>query len=679
MPNIPQKSRVALASTGSRLEDFKLKHWTQAIRDLYVELETLRNGVVPKWHASPFTEFGPGDTYRYGHLKLLDSLLLRFHQNADESWWTRSNVAFKANYRWNAVEYHAGLFVAVGSHGRIMTSVDGKTWDDAHWVTVPASATYEFYDVKWCGNMFVAVGSYNSLTYSYDGAYWHVPMHIGTCFSGNTLILPDDNPTSSGNFRSGDAWKGVTYDEENGIIMLCGTQNRTLACRYSATDSVAALIPGQTVYHIPKASTGSMTAAQAISALTNRELRSIASMPVEKNVYDESVGRNVPKRLVTFAACGNFNQVVQCYVDPELPIISWMNNGKGTAGASDTVIIPPGADPENTQNAGQAISIIVADVLTVEDNVHVLNPKPAINKDTGWNSATVQKDSSGRKMIVLLGTDAHSVASLTGEDYSWNVPLYYSPDIKTEFTCQATAGNLAVAAGKWISSDDPNVTMFNSAAAAKAEALSFGDTGDEPVVQHISVVAEDSATKNVVEAISWAGAAYGKHVFVLAGDNNALYWHECIEEDYSGAALSVDFYKQYIQTLEDRIKELEGLILRDDMSYIYLHNSTRTFNWNSRNAYMFKTLGDVTLNFNPAPQSIYKEIAIYLEAEGKTKLSLAGAGEWENDLAEPEWGNLGSHLALRAIFIGSRVIVQIIDNDQLADNLALLDENQPQP
>ena len=60
---------------------------------------------------------------------------------------------------------------------------------------------------------------------------------------------------------------------------------------------------------------------------------------------------------------------------------------------------------------------------------------------------------------------------------------------------------------------------------------------------------------------------------------------------------------------------------------------------------------------------------IYLEAYDETHLSLGGVAEWENDLIEPEWGKMGSHLAMKAIFIGSRVIIQIIDNDQLADNL----------
>ena len=156
-------NKVALARTGD-----KLKHWTQAIRDLYAELLDLKSGVVPEWHASPTKQYGEGSTFRYGHLRLLDKLLYQFKQNEDGTWWTPAeNVVEIEGYRWNAVTWHGGLFVAVGTHGRIMTSVDGKTWDNVHWVQTPSTtADFEFFDVKWCGDMFIAVGSYNSFTYS---------------------------------------------------------------------------------------------------------------------------------------------------------------------------------------------------------------------------------------------------------------------------------------------------------------------------------------------------------------------------------------------------------------------------------------------------------------------------------------------------------------------------------
>ena len=164
-------------------------------------------------------------------------------------------------------------------------------------------------------------------------------------------------------------------------------------------------------------------------------------------------------------------------------------------------------------------------------------------------------------------------------------------------------------------------------------------------------------------------AAFGNGVFVLAGDENRLYWQRIAEQDYSGTALSVDFYKKYLAELKERISEIENYVVRNDMKYVKLNNTTRVFSWNDTNAQMFQTSGNVVLYFNEPPLTIYKEMMIYLEAANNTTLSLGGKGEWENDFAEPEWGRPYSHLTLKAIFVGSRVIVQIIDNDQLADNL----------
>ena len=593
---------VALASTGD-----KLKHWTQAIRDLYAELLELKEGVVPEWHASPTQQYGVGDTFRYGHLKLLDKLLIEYHQNDDGTWWTKSNINVRNGYRWNAVTFHQGLFVAVGSHGRIVTSLDGKTWDDVHWATTTAETPqYEFFDVKWCGNIFVAVGSYDTFVYSYDGTYWHMPLYVGSRFDGSNVLIPagEDLTVMPRGVRSFDAWKGIAYDPRTGMIMLCGTQSRTLDCKYTTTSSMATVVFGETVFHNDSEDKHS------------HEFRSIAARTLD--------GRT------SFVACGNFNEVLQCHVNWSTQNIEWPKD------MDDNDIYAP---------------------MVIEDAVHTI-AQQTINADTGWNCVSVRNMPDGQEGFVILGTSGQAVVSYTGVADSWNVPVYEDTEITTNFRCQATGANLTVAAGEWNSTTSPNITMYNDSVYTEPEDVVYG--ASVSTVQHFNASVDNA---------SWFGAAFGNNVFVLAGDYNRLYWHECAEQDYTGSALSVAFYKQYISELEQRIIELESSLVRDDMSYSYLSNETRIFSWSDKNAMMFKTSGDVVLSFNPAPQSIYKEIMIYLEAYDDTNLSLGGVAEWENDLAEPEWGKMGSHMALKAIFIGSRVIMQIIDNDQLADNL----------
>lgn len=602
MSNTALTNKVALASTGD-----KLKHWTQAIRDLYAEFLELKGGVVPKWHASPTKQYGEGSTFRFGHLKLLDKMLYEFRKNDDGTYWTRSNIGIRNGYKWNAVTFHSGLFVAVGSHGRIVTSVDGKEWDDVHWSTTSAAnSNYEFFDVAWCGNIFVAVGSYNSFVYSYDGTYWHAPMFVGSSYNEANVLVPhsEDLSVCPSGFKSTDAWKGVAYDDRSGVIMLCGTQCRTMACRYTTTSTVATVVFEEPVFHIEDPATAK-----------THELRSVAVKKLDN--------------AASFVACGNWNEVVQITVE-------W----------------------GSMQIHGQIVDGVERIApMTIEDNVHTI-ARSTINADTGWNSAVVRFGPDGIERFVLLGTSGQSVMSLTGIADSWNVPLYEDTTIQTNFTCQATGGNLTVAAGEWTSNMSPNITMYNDSVYTESEDQNYGSSVS--TIQHFT---------DYVDNASWYGAAYGKMVFVLAGDNNRLYWSEIAEQDYSGAALSVEFYKRYIAELEERVNELENSMTRNDMSFILLRDTTRIFNWSDKNAQMYKTSGDVVLSFNPAPQSIYKEMMIYLEAYDETHLSLGGVAEWENDLIEPEWGKMGSHLAMKAIFIGSRVIIQIIDNDQLADNL----------
>jgi len=612
MANTASANKVALASTND-----KLKHWTQAIRDLYAEFLDLKEGVVPQWHASPTTQYGPGDSFRYGHLRLLDSLLLEFAQNEDGTWWTKSNLDVNDEYRWNAVTWYSGLFVAVGSHGRIVTSRDGKFWDNVHWMIADEELSssnidnIDLYDVKWCGNMFVAVGSRNSFVYSYDGSYWHKPMYVGKCYNGTVLVSSDNEDLTKcpKKFTANDAWKGVAYDSKTGIIMLCGTQCRTLTCHYmSGTSTVSAIVFGETVFH------------RDSSDRDHWILNSIES-------------KQDPDSLsTTFCACGNWNSVVWCRADWRSLRIVWPDDGSGNA-----VYAP----------------------LQIEDSEHSISGG-TITEYTGWNNISVQDDPEGNKVFVIIGSSGMAMISLTGIGYAWNASSYpsESSSINTEFQCQAKGMNLAVIAGDWLSTASPNITMYNDSTYVDPEDVEFG--APIKTVQYFSTI---------VDSASWYGAAYGEKVFVLVGGSNRIYYHECSEQDYSGAALSVKFYKNLVAVLEERIKELEDQFLIDNMTFISLINETKTFNWNDPHVQMFRTEGNVTLNFNTAPLSIYRETLIYLEANKNTVLSLSGSAEWENDLYEPEWGKKGSHLLIKAVYIGNRVILQIIDNDQLADNL----------
>ena len=62
---------------------------------------------------------------------------------------------------------------------------------------------------------------------------------------------------------------------------------------------------------------------------------------------------------------------------------------------------------------------------------------------------------------------------------------------------------------------------------------------------------------------------------------------------------------------------------------------------------------------------------IYIENIGSTKITLnIRNAEWSNDINAPDWGDSHMHLYLLATWIGGRIIVDVIDNDQLADNVA---------
>lgn len=86
---------------------------------------------------------------------------------------------------------------------------------------------------------------------------------------------------------------------------------------------------------------------------------------------------------------------------------------------------------------------------------------------------------------------------------------------------------------------------------------------------------------------------------------------------------------------------------------------------------------NVVLNFEKVyvdgnvDELYFTQKKIYIENVENTKITLdIRNAEWSNDINAPDWGDPHMHLYLLATWIGGRIIVDVIDNDQLADNVA---------
>ena len=86
--------------------------------------------------------------------------------------------------------------------------------------------------------------------------------------------------------------------------------------------------------------------------------------------------------------------------------------------------------------------------------------------------------------------------------------------------------------------------------------------------------------------------------------------------------------------------------------------------------------GDVVLEFEKVwkdgevDKFYFTQKRIYVENPGPeaVRLSVQNA-EWANDINAPDWGDPGMHIYILATWIGGRIILEIVDNDQLADNV----------
>ena len=94
----------------------------------------------------------------------------RIFTSSDGLTWTPHNPA--PNDDWLAVTYGAGLFVAVGRSGQIVTSPDGVVWTNRAAGLFPSSQPPALHKVVWNQNGFVAVGAGGTILHSANGMSW---------------------------------------------------------------------------------------------------------------------------------------------------------------------------------------------------------------------------------------------------------------------------------------------------------------------------------------------------------------------------------------------------------------------------------------------------------------------------------------------------------------------------
>ena len=80
---------------------------------------------------------------------------------------------------------------------------------------------------------------------------------------------------------------------------------------------------------------------------------------------------------------------------------------------------------------------------------------------------------------------------------------------------------------------------------------------------------------------------------------------------------------------------------------------------------------EYTLMFTPAAADVYAEKFVHLTAGVDTVVTYSGASFALNG-ANPAWGEQGKNLFIKATFVAGRVILNVLDNDQIAINSASL-------
>lgn len=102
------------------------------------------------------------------------------------------------------------------------------------------------------------------------------------------------------------------------------------------------------------------------------------------------------------------------------------------------------------------------------------------------------------------------------------------------------------------------------------------------------------------------------------------------------------------------------------------NDNTSVINYDSSNYTIVKVKSSVyNTTFVPADENTYAEKFIHYTAMVDTSLTFSGA-VWANNEEPPQWGMKERNLLVRAIFIGGRVILNTIDNDQTMLNIEYL-------
>jgi hypothetical protein len=144
--------------------------------------------------------------------------------SSDYSSWTRQSLGINATLR--SIEYHDGMFVAVGDAGTIIYSDDdGATWSINNSVTSNNLNTVKFINGSW-----FAVGSKGTVLTSLDGENW-IAYYAGTNYTLRDI-------TRSNNLYIAVGDKGIIVESTDGEVWAVRLSNQTSNI-YSIADNPA--------------------------------------------------------------------------------------------------------------------------------------------------------------------------------------------------------------------------------------------------------------------------------------------------------------------------------------------------------------------------------------------------------------------------------------------------------
>lgn len=115
--------------------------------------------------------------------------------NGTDNWQIYNSGAADLNGVACGVDGSGGsLFAAVGNGGTILTSSDGTAWN----IQSPSTTTEAVYGITYGGGQFVAVGNSGTILTSADGTTWTSITNSGTPYTANTLYGITSGPDGYG-------------------------------------------------------------------------------------------------------------------------------------------------------------------------------------------------------------------------------------------------------------------------------------------------------------------------------------------------------------------------------------------------------------------------------------------------------------------------------------------------